>query len=102
MRDFDWPENGNIGMCAISPICETWPMRGFANFGNRGRCAISIGRETEHWPGNDFAYLETRPMRDFANLGNRGWARFYLAGKRNHWPGNDFAYLENMGDARFR
>ena len=85
-RDFAWPENGTICMGSNSLICETRHVRDFANFGNRGRVAISIGRKRSF--GHDrFRLFGKRDRRAvWLNFGNRGRRAFRLAGKRDHWP----------------
>ena len=89
-------------------------MRDFANFGNRGWCAIRLFWETRPlrdctWPGNGPVGRKTIPLtwetwkvRDFTNLEIVDGARFLVAGKRNRGACNDFAYLENVAGARFR
>ena len=89
-------------------------MGDFANFGNRGICAISFTWKT--WQVRDFTwsetgtlagqrfrfFMKTRLVRDFSNSEIAADSRFHLAGKRNRLAGNDCAYLENVADARFR
>ena len=94
MRDFVWPGNGTIGTKAIPLIRKTWHVRDFANFGNRGRIAIPLGRKRNRRSVIDFAYSgnavgvrfrefrKSRPMSDFDGQENGAL------------EGNDFAYCE--------
>ena len=100
-------------METISLICETLPMRDFANFGHLDRCAISLGRKRNHWRETISLICETWSVRDFANFGNRGRFAISLGRKRGHWAVKislirktwqlrDFANFEIVTDARFR
>ena len=95
--------NGAGGVETIPLIRKTRSVRDFANFGNRGRFAISLGRET--------VTLGVGRFRLFGNvvdsrcryfLETMAGARFRLTGKRSRWPVGDFAYSGNAADARFR
>ena len=46
--------NGAADREAIPLICKTYQVRGFANFGNRGRCAISLVWKTVPLAGKRF------------------------------------------------
>ena len=76
-----------IGRETISRIWKTLPMRDFANFGHRGRCAISLGRDTEPLTGQRFR-LFGKHVRCAISLISEIMAgsRFQLARKRGHWP----------------
>ena len=91
MRDSARPGNGTMAGKRFRLFWKTWPVRDFANFGHRGRRAISLGRKTGPLAAIDFAYPE-----------NVAGARFHLAGARCHRSETISLISENADGARFR